>query len=64
MEDPLRDRPRMFMEKILPLLNTISLPKSDEEEVEKPKKYHKGTENVLRRNRERHVDALRREQEL
>ena len=39
----------MFMEKILPLLNTISLPKSDEEEVEKPKKYHKGTENVLRR---------------
>ena len=54
----------MFMEKILPLLNTISQPKSDEEKVEKPKKYHKGTENVLRRNRVRQIERERRELEL
>jgi hypothetical protein len=54
----------MFMEKVLPLLKTFSLPKPDEQEAEKQKKYNKGWENIRRPNRERHMDILRRESEL
>jgi hypothetical protein len=43
--------PRTLLQKLLPILETWSLPKSIEKENSKPKKCNKGWEIVRRRNR-------------